>query len=287
MSIAGGSAVDVVDVFTLAQGRRVAAMLDLDAQTLAIGSPVPRGWHFAMLTGESPRSRLRSDGFPGLGIRMPQLNRPRLLLGQRITGFQGDIMFGAPLMRHSAIASIVEKTGRNGPLSIVRMEHSLSSADGQFDESGSVLESQTYYLAGLPSSDSAANDTSAKLQRVSLPSRVAKTVVTPDDVMLFQYSALGFNTHRIHFDRTYARDVEGHPDLVVNGGLATLLATEFLRRDLGKSLKTVEARHMAPLFVNRPLTILAAELTEAGGKILLLNDDGAIAAELGVTFDEL
>lgn len=287
MSIAGGTSVDEVDVFTLAQARRVAAMLDLDTRKLTIGSPVPRGWHFAMLAGDTPRSRLRSDGFPGLGIGMPQLDRPRLLLGQRISNFQGDILFGAPLRRHSAIASIVEKTGRNGPLSIVRMEHSLSSADGQFEDNGSVLESQTYYLAGLPSGDSAATDATAKPPGASLPTGVAQTVVTPDDVMLFQYSALGFNTHRIHFDRTYAREVEGHPDLVVNGGLATLLATEFLRHDLGKSLKTLAARHMAPLYVNRPLTILVSEQTEVGGKVHLMDGEGTIAAELGVTFDEL
>ena len=92
--------------------------------------------------------------------------------------------------------------------------------------------------------------------------------------MLFQYSALGFNTHRIHFDRDYAREVEGHPDLVVNGGLATLLATEFLRRDLGRHLTSMSARHLAPLYVNRPMTIRWQPGAPGLGNLFLLDDSG-------------
>ncbi len=105
--------------------------------------------------------------------------------------------------------------------------------------------------------------------------------------MLFQYSALGFNTHRIHFDRDYARKVEGHPDLVVNGGLATLLSTEFLRTDLSKTLKTLSARHLAPLYVNRPMTIFVRDLTESDAHITLIDSDNTVAAEIAVTFDDL
>ena len=104
---------------------------------------------------------------------------------------------------------------------------------------------------------------------------------------MFQYSALGFNTHRIHFDRDYAREVEGHPDLVVNGGLATLLATEYLRRDLSLTLTSLAARHFAPLYVGRPMTIHLQRVATGQGTILLLDDGGIVAAELAVTFDEL
>lgn len=274
--------VDAEDVFTLSQARRVAVMLGVDPLTLSAGSAVPRGWHFALLAGETPRRSLRSDGFPGLGIPMPQLDRPRLLLAQRSTRFEGDLTVGAPLKRHSTIGSIVEKSGRNGPLSIVKMEHRLSRDDGH----GSVVESQTYYLAGLP----APGVTTAEPAGRAVPTietEAARTVVTPDDLMLFQYSALGFNTHRIHFDRDYATRVEGHPDLVVNGGLATLLATEFLRTGLGKTVNSVSSHHKAPLHVNRPMTILVAEPSTAGTKVLLLDGEGIVAAELVMTFDDL
>jgi 3-methylfumaryl-CoA hydratase len=276
--------VDVVDIFTLAQARRVAAMLDNDPQRISLGDAVPRGWHFAMLAGETPRHSLRSDGFPGLGVAMPQLDRPRLLLAQRNTTFHGDIRVGATVQRHSAIASVVEKAGRNGPLTFVTVEHNLSAGQGPLR--GSVIESQTYFLTGLPLLTSAPATVQPKVDPTAAPNGITK-VITPDDLTLFQYSALGFNTHRIHFDRNYARRVEGHPDLVVNGGLATLLATEFMRNDLGKTLKTLSARHLAPLYVNRPLTIFVPELTDSDARVTLIDGDGIIAAELTVTFDDL
>jgi 3-methylfumaryl-CoA hydratase len=275
------SAVKTGDILTLAQVRRVAVMVGIDPKSLSEGDLLPRGWHFALLAGETPRGLLRSDGFPGLGVAMPQLDRPRLLLGHRTSRFAGPLRIGAPIRRESRIASIVEKVGKSGPLSIVKVEHALSNDDGQI----AVEEAQTYYLAGLPVADSATVET-PKTSPAPTPDGVGK-IMTPDDVMLFQYSALGFNTHRIHFDRDYATRVEGHPDLVVNGGLATLLATEFLRVDLGKTVKSLSARHMAPLYVNRPLTILMTEPSETGAKVLLMDNAGVIAAELEVTFDDL
>jgi 3-methylfumaryl-CoA hydratase len=287
MSTATPSTVGAADIFALSQARRVAAMLDIDPQHFSVGDPIPRGWHFAMLAGETPRHRLRSDGFPGLGVAMPQLNHPRLLLAQRNTAFHGDIRVGATVRRQSSIASIVEKTGRNGPLSIVKVEHSLSGDDGPLDGRGSVLEQQIYFLTGLPSPDSISSDTKPKAANSPPVLDGLTKVITPDDLLLFQYSAMGFNTHRIHFDRDYATRVEGHPDLVVNGGLATLLATEFLRTDLGKSLKTLSARHLAPLYVNRPFTIFVPALTDSATSVTLIDCDGTVAAELTVTFDDL
>lgn len=255
-----------VDTYTLAQAQRVAVMLGLDPFALKEGDPLPRGWHFALLAGQTPRAELRSDGFPGLGVVMPQLDLPRLLLGGRSTIFQGDLLIGAGLRRDSAMSSVEAKTGRNGAFAVVKVDHRLVSGAAE------VTETQTYVLAGPPTSAPRPAPFDAPPGRTK--------VITPDDLMLFQYSALGFNTHRIHFDRDHAR-VEGHPDLVVNGGLASLLATEFLR-ELGLRPASMTARHMAPLYVNRPLTLLVAE-----AKVLILDEEGALAAELVMTFDDL
>jgi 3-methylfumaryl-CoA hydratase len=73
--------------------------------------------------------------------------------------------------------------------------------------------------------------------------------------LLFQYSALGFNSHKIHLDRNFAREMEGFPDLVVNGGLATLLLTEFLRLELKGAFTSLTAKHVAPLFCGRPISL--------------------------------
>jgi 3-methylfumaryl-CoA hydratase len=261
--------------------RRVAAMLDLDPADLTPGKPLPRGWHFALIGGETPRRDLRSDGFPGLGAAMPQLGKPRLLLGARSMTFQGDVAIGATIQRRSALASVVEKTGRSGPLAIVKVEHSLTLPGAA---APTVAENQTYYLAGPAPADA---PPAARPSPAVLPPGGRSRQVTPDDLLLFQYSALGFNTHRIHFDRDYARQVEGHPDLVVNGGLATLLATEFLRSDLRLQPQTLSARHLAPLYVNRPMTIHVLIQADGTGQILLLDCDGIVAAELAVTCEKL
>ncbi len=269
------------ETFSLAQARRVAAMLDLDPMRFPLGDPVPRGWHFALLAGETPRRDLRTDGYPGLGLPIPQYGRARLLLGQRSTAFHGDLSIGAPLDRKSSLVSAIEKVGRNGPLTIVTVEHLLSPAHAA---SPAVTEQQTFYLAGLPQPGT---PPAPKPEAPDLPKGGTTKVVTPDEVMLFQYSALGFNTHRIHFDRDYARGVEGHPDLVVNGGLASLLASEFVRCDLSLRLKSLTSRHLAPLYVNRPITIHLTTEAKGVGTILLLDDGGIVAAELAVTFDDL
>jgi 3-methylfumaryl-CoA hydratase len=266
-----------VDIFTLAQVRRVAVMLGINPQDFSVGDLVPRGWHFALLAGETARDALRSDGFPGLGVSMPQMGLPRLLLGQRNTHFHADLRVGAAVSRRSNLASVMEKKGRNGPFAIVKIEHSLTSDNTQPD----VTESQTYFLA-CPQSEPTPHPAPTAVTTTG-----AIKVVTPDDLMLFQYCALGFNTHRIHFDRDYATRVEGHPDLVVNGGLATLLATEFLQRDLGLRVKSLSARHLAPLYVNRPITIHAPDLTLPEVQVRLLDDTGTLAADLGITLDEL
>jgi 3-methylfumaryl-CoA hydratase len=86
-----------------------------------------------------------------------------------------------------------------------------------------------------------------------------KTVV-PDETLLFQYSALGFNSHKIHIDRAHARNVEGFPDLIVNGGLVTLLLTEFLRNEIGVKPYALRVRHLAPLYCGSPITMVANQV---------------------------
>jgi 3-methylfumaryl-CoA hydratase len=208
---------------SLASVRRVAAMLDLDCDNFAEGAPLPRGWQFVLLAADTRRSALRSDGFPGLGVPMPDLGLPRLMLGGRTVLFRADIPIGAALRRTSALQSLRRKAGDAGPMAIVTLVHELRIG-GQDDPA--LVETQTYLL--LPAHKASGEEVSDVVAAPVDAEHVATAV--PDETLLFQYSALGFNSHRIHLDRSHAREVEGFPDLVVNGGLATLLLTEFLRR---------------------------------------------------------
>lgn len=234
---------------SVASARRVAAMLDLDPDTVVEGTPLPRGWQFLLMGADTRRSTLRADGFPGLGVPMPELGLPRLLLGGRTVKYLKDIPIGATLKRNSSLDGVTRKKTEAGLMAVTTLRHELQLADG----TPALVETQTYLL--LPARKGAAP--------VGVPARVEtmtaerRATVTPDETLLFQYSALGFNSHRIHIDRSHARRVEGYPDLVVNGGLATLLLTEFLRRDLGLVPSGFKARHTAPLFCGRHITMTA------------------------------
>lgn len=267
-----GDSVTRMETCSLAAARRVAAMLDLDPASLAEGDPLPPGWQFILLGADTRRSDLRGDGFPGLGVPMPDLGLPRLLLGGRTVDYRQDIPIGSMVTRVSAIDSLTRKTTAQGDMAVVTIAHALHVATAA---TAAIVETQTYLL--LSGKNSAA-DSHRVPQAVSAQ---RSKIVTPDDTLLFQYSALGFNSHKIHIDKAYARDVEGFPDLVVNGGLVTLLLTEFLRTDLNLIPTGFRTKHLAPLFCSRPIT-LAADRIEHAWRLRAYDDAGYLAAEMEV-----
>ncbi|MFV5697329.1 hypothetical protein ACM55H_03085 [Flavobacterium sp. ZT3R17] len=250
--------------------RRVAAMLDLDTHSFSEGAILPKGWHFFMLAGETRKSELRQDGFPGLGVPIPDLGLPRLLLGGRTASYNGDIVIGSVVEKTSFIKSIVEKTTNSGPMAIVTIQHELRPVTASIP---AIIETQTYILL----SASTASKNSEKTLSKPIESKHQKQI-TPDETILFQYSALGFNSHKIHLDRGYAQNIEGLPDLVVNGGLTTLLLTEYIRTNLELEITDIKVKHIAPLYCNRPMT-LTAEKSETGWKLYVYDDNNDIAVE--------
>jgi 3-methylfumaryl-CoA hydratase len=251
--------------------RRLAAMLDLDTQTFSNGEVLPRGWHFFMLAGETRKSALRSDGFPGLGVPIPDLGLPRLLLGGRTVFYNGDILIGSEVERTSFVKNIVEKTTQSGRMAIVTLQHELRPIP---DSSPAIIETQTYILLSGKSGQTKSEKTLAE----PILGEYQKQIV-PDETLLFQYSALGFNSHKIHLDRDYAQNVEGLPDLVVNGGLATLLLTEFMRQDLGLDITEIKVKHVAPLFCGRKMTLFT-EGGETNGQLKIFDDNNNVAVEM-------
>jgi 3-methylfumaryl-CoA hydratase len=258
---------------SLTMVRRIAAMLDLDTHLFSEGDFLPRGWHFFMLAGETRKSALRPDGFPGLGVPMPELGLPRLLLGGRTVSYDGDIVIGSVLERTSFVKNVTEKTTHSGRMAIVIIQHELRPVS---ESNPVIVENQTYILLD-------AKKISAKPEK-TLATRIEaehQKQVIPDETLLFQYSALGFNTHKIHLDRDYARNVEGLPDLVVNGGLTTLLLTEFIRTNLALEITDIKVKHIAPLYCGRSMT-LAANRNETGWQLKVFDENKVVAVEMDV-----
>ncbi len=259
------------ELCSLTMVRRVAAMLDLETQSFSEGDILPKGWHFFMLAGETRKSELRNDGFPGLGVPIPNLGLPRLLLGGRTVAYHGEIVIGSMIEKSSFIKSITEKTTKNGQMAIVTLQHELRPI---LDSNPAIIETQTYILKelGMRNEELGMKNRELKIPNLKLPNSII-----PDETLLFHYSALGFNSHKIHLDRNYTQQVEGLPDLVVNGGLATLLMTEFLRKEKGVDLKAIKVKHIAPLYCNRPLRL---DYENGEGKIYDDNDEVAVQYEI-------
>lgn len=226
---------------SLGSVRRVAAMLDLDDGFLKSGGPLPRGWQFFLLASGTARSTVREDGFPGFGIAFEGLHLPSLVIVGREVRFVSDIAIESRVRRETTLAKVKAVGGAGSVL--VTVAHELYD-----DLSGALLllESQTYLFRHHASYQSAAAPDVVPAFDASY---------TPDDLLLFQYSALGFNSHKIHLDRNFACAVEGFPDLVVNGGLSMLLLTERVRRGMGLQLAGLSASHVSPLFSNRPIHV--------------------------------
>jgi 3-methylfumaryl-CoA hydratase len=262
--------------FTPDIGLRLSALLNLQTPEALVGGTIPTGWHFPLIGAETCRLDLRPDGFPGLGLPLPHSALPRLVAGGRTLTIHHPLPVDAPLLRTSTLASLKHKETSSGPLSILTIAHSIQTADAAV----ALEESQTFLLLSTRHVERDEGDTAPDGTPL-----LSKTI-TPDDTMLFQFSALSFNSHKIHLDRVYARDVEGFPDLVVNGGLTTLLMTEMARVDLGLKIKGLTVTNKRPLYVNRPIT-LSAYASESGTHILAIDDHHRVAAEMEITSHEL
>jgi 3-methylfumaryl-CoA hydratase len=262
-------------VFTEDWMRRIAAMLGLRGLEWTAGNPVPFGWHFPLLGAETHRNNLRPDGFPGLGIPLPDISSKRLVATGRILESLGRIGMGQKLERTSRIAAITAKSTSQGPATSVTVEHAfhdLLSSTPILNENHTFLILDTPFTVMPPA-------------RTEAIYTIVKTI-TPDDTMLFQFSALSFNSHKIHLDRDYARNVEGYPDLVVNGGLTTLLMTEIARADFGENIKRLSIRNSAPLFCNRPVHFARSD-QDGRHAILAIDDEGRIAAGMEFETDDI
>jgi 3-methylfumaryl-CoA hydratase len=252
--------------------RRMAALTDRDDVALDRGAPVPNHWLSILFDDAAPQSQLGRDGHPAKGDFLPPVPLPRRMLGGRRVTYHAAPRVGDTLERETEIAAITPKVGRSGAMIFVMLRHSITGPNGLV----AVEEQDTVYLEA----------------KRNAPMPVEKPVVTPnsawrepwkpDPVVLFRFSAIAFNGHRIHYDADYARDVEGYPALVVNGSVSTLFLFEaLLRRAPGQQIRHYEARTMEPVFCDRP-AFLCGEAPDAEGRQALWVEaaDGAMAIRI-------
>lgn len=206
----------------------------------AAGAPLPPGWHWIFFNRFVPRHELGTDGHPKRGGFLPPVSLPRRMwAGGRLT-YHRPLTIGGDGVRESTILKVEAKSGRAGRLVFVTVSHSIA-CDGE----ACLTEEQdiVYREAAAPGSPAPA--------AAPAPQGAAwSEAFQPDSVLLFRYSSLTSNGHRIHYDQAYARAEENYPDLVVHGPLTATLLQGFAERHEGKPLRYFEFRGVSPLFVS-------------------------------------
>ena len=256
-TIATSNTTEAQDICALPLARRLAAMLNRDPGLLGQGDPLPRGWHVMLFNIPTLQSQLRHDGAASLGIALPELGLPRLMLGGRQACFDGDIPLGADVRRETRQGDVQIKQGRSGRFALVKIEHRIFVAQNL---GPAVVETQDYILregsATTPAPTSAPVISPTKAHE--LPADATMTI-TPDEALLFRYSAITDNPHRIHYDLAYATVAEGYPALVVNGSIPAMFLLELFRQTAGREPIAFTSRNVAPMFCGRQLHLNARQ----------------------------
>jgi 3-methylfumaryl-CoA hydratase len=231
------------DVITPTPAAGLSATLDRDDSPPQPGDALPLLWHWLYFLPICRQSELGDDGHAQRGDFLPPSPLPRRLYAGGRLEFLRPLRIGAHVSRLSRIADVSMKQGRSGPLLFVRVRHEISDAQGL-----ALIDEQDIVYRG---------DASASPTEQPAPDNAHWTrEIHPDPVLLFRYSALTFNSHRIHYDHPYATAVEGYPGLVVHGPLIATLLLDLLRRNLpGAVVTDFSFRAIGPLFSGTPFHI--------------------------------
>ncbi len=236
------------DTLSVRHARLMAATLGRSQEDLVAGAPLPPLWHWLYFLEGEPPERLGRDGHPARGGFLPPVPLPNRMWAGGSVDFHMPVPLDSRVEKRSRIESVEHKRGRTGDLVFVGVRHELR-VDGAL--ALSELHDIVYKPATAP--------TAAPPQPpADLPSPSRVLAFAPDSTLLFRYSALTFNGHRIHYDLDYCRQAEGYPNLVVHGPLsATLLAG--LGQDMaGRPLRSFRYRGLQPAFAGQAMTLNAA-----------------------------
>lgn len=241
-----GKTETLVDVLDVKQARLMEALMDRDP-VLKTGDPLPPAWNWIYFLTTAPMSGLGRDGHPALGEFLPPVALPRRMWAGGRFSFIKPVFFGEQIEKTSTIKNVVLKSGSSGSLCFVTVGHEYRDQQQElrFTEEHDIVYRQD------PAPDAPAPKPSAPPAR-----SVSSETIVPSEVQLFRYSALTFNSHRIHYDRNYCINVEGYPGLIFHGPLsATLLADRAQQFAGDRVLKTFNFRAAAPLFDTEPFTL--------------------------------
>jgi 3-methylfumaryl-CoA hydratase len=264
-----------VDYVTIPAVHRLAATLDRDDPMPRAGDELPVGWHSILFPRVVRQSQIGPDGHPKRGDFLPPVPLPRRMFAGKRIRFHAALKVGDEVQRVSTIKDVTPKQGRTGQMVFVTVQTDISSPRGL-----AITEEQDIVYREEPQAGAP-----APAPQPAPGTAVWSNVVTPDPVMLMRYSALTFNGHRIHYDHPYVTQVEKYPNLVMNGGLTTLLVFELARNHAKTPVRFLSSRNVRPLFVNRAITLCGEPSADGRtAKLWAQDDTGALALNATAEF---
>lgn len=272
-----GRSETVSDEATASPVRGLAATLDRDDTDVAPGSAVPALWHWLYFLPRALQRDVGADGHPRLGGFLPPIPFPRRMWAGSRLQWHNPIRVGDALERTTRIVSVTHKAGRSGDLVFVTLRHETRSA--------SVLavteEQDLVYRPPVRPADPVPTP-----QRAPAEAAWSREVI-PDPVLLFRFSALTFNGHRIHYDRPYATEIEGFAGLVVHGPLIATLLTDLVRRELPQSRVTsFSFRGVRPTCDLHPFRVCGQPASDGKSARLWAQDhEGWITMQADIQFE--
>lgn len=254
------------------------ATLDHPAADTSPGTPLPPLWHWLYFLPLHRQSDIGADGHARRGGFLPPVPLPRRMWAGSQFDFIAPIRVGDRVARTSTIEDVSSKEGRTGKLVFVKVRHEIR-CNGASAPALVEFHDIVYRDAQQP------GDVAPPPQ--AAPAQAAwRRQIVPDDVLLFRYSALTFNAHRIHYDHPYVTREEGYPGLVVHGPLtATLLLEAFRNAHPDKTVRRFAFRAVGPLYDHQPFDVCGA-LDGPGTARLWSDCDGRLTMKADVSFSD-
>jgi 3-methylfumaryl-CoA hydratase len=235
-----------------------------EIEPLQIGAALPPLYHWLYFWNVQPPASLGADGHPAKGGFLPPIPLPRRMAAGGRLKFLKPLIVGGRVSRTSTILKIETKTGKSGTLTFVTVEHQIAG------EAGVALIEEQVIVYREPTSASASK---APEGQGSVPSAHWHRTIQPDTILLFRYSALTMNGHRIHYDRPYAENEEHYSGLVVHGPLQATLLADLAVRNATQAMTSFEYRGQSPAYDTDVLHICGA-LAGVGGANLWTEQNG-------------
>ncbi len=269
-----GQVAETHDVITPTPVKLLSATLDRDAPPAHEGDALPPLWHWLYFLPSDRQSHIGADGHAKRGGFLPPVPLPRRMWAGGRLRFLRPLAVGSAVQRVSRIADISRKQGRTGELVFVRVLHEIFDGQGL-----AITEEHDIVYRGLPQPGEA-----PATPKAAPTDELFGRRITPDPVLLFRYSALTFNGHRIHYDRSYVTQEEGYPGLIVHGPLiATLLIEELQRVHPGRRIASFDFKAVSPLFDIAPFEV-CGRVEGSAATLWARGPEGQLAMQATATF---